>query len=167
VTLRPIALPTEAATTELARLVAPLLEAGDLLVLTGDLGAGKTFFAGALCHALGLDEEEAVTSPTFSLVSEYRTRLLVLHADLYRLQEAAQVFELGLWERRGDGAFLIVEWGLPFLDQLGGDAIEISFDLEPRRARVAVHGPRAAQFSSSLSASLERQDALRFYSGPG
>jgi tRNA threonylcarbamoyladenosine biosynthesis protein TsaE len=158
VTLGPIALPTEAATTELARVVAPLLAAGDLLVLTGDLGAGKTFFAGALCHALGLDADEAVTSPTFSLVSEYRTRLLVLHADLYRLEDAAQVFELGLWERRGEGALLVVEWGLPFLDELGGDAIEISFDLEPRRARAIAHGSRALEFSSNLAAALERKD---------
>jgi tRNA threonylcarbamoyladenosine biosynthesis protein TsaE len=154
--LSPLELPSEAATIELAAVVAPLLEAGDLLVLTGDLGAGKTFFAGALCHALGLDADEAVTSPTFSLVSEYRTRLLVLHADLYRLQDAAQVFELGLWERRGEGALLVVEWGLPFLDELGGDAIEISFDLEPRRARVPEHGPRAAEFYKSLSAALQR-----------
>lgn len=145
-----VALPSEASTAKLAGLVAPLLEAGDLLVLSGDLGAGKTYFAGALCHALGLDEAEAVTSPTFSLVSEYQASLLILHADLYRLRDAAEVFELGLWDRRLDGALLVVEWGLAFAAELGGDAIEVDFGLEPRRARFPEHGPRSQRFLQSL-----------------
>ena len=145
-------LPSEARTTRLAQLVASLLEAGDLLVLSGDLGAGKTYFAGALCHALGLDEDEPVTSPTFSLVSEYQTSLLVLHADLYRLRGEAEVFELGLWERRADGALLVVEWGLPYVASLGGDAIEIDLGIEPRRARFPEHGVRSRRFLQGLVA---------------
>jgi tRNA threonylcarbamoyladenosine biosynthesis protein TsaE len=145
-----LALPSEEATARLARLIAPLLEAGDLLVLSGDLGAGKTYFAGGLCHALGLDPEEAVTSPTFSLVSEYQARLFILHADLYRLRDTAEVFELGLLERRLDGALLVVEWGLAFAPELGGDAIEVDFGLEPRRARFPEHGPRSRRFLADL-----------------
>jgi len=144
-------LPSEAATTELARVVAPLLKAGDLLVLTGDLGAGKTYFAGALCHALGLDDDETVTSPTFSLVCEYSANLLVLHADLYRLRDPADVFQLGLWERRTDGALLVVEWGLPYVTELGGDPIELELGIEPRRARFIAHGPRSEQFLRDLA----------------
>jgi tRNA threonylcarbamoyladenosine biosynthesis protein TsaE len=146
-----IQLPSEDATTELARLVAPLLNGGDLLVLTGDLGAGKTYFAGALCRALGLDQDEPVTSPTFALVSEYQTSLLVLHADLYRLRDPSDVFELGLWDRRAEGALLVVEWGLPFASDLGGDPIEIAFGIEPRRARFPAHGSRSLGFFRDLS----------------
>jgi tRNA threonylcarbamoyladenosine biosynthesis protein TsaE len=146
------ALPSEESTIALARSIAPLLQAGDLLVLTGELGAGKTYFAGALCHALGLDDEEAVTSPTFALVSEYQASLLILHADLYRLRDASEVFELGLWERRLDGALLVVEWGLAHCQELGGDAIEVDFGVEPRRARFPEHGQRSRRFLEDLLA---------------
>jgi tRNA threonylcarbamoyladenosine biosynthesis protein TsaE len=151
-----LGLPSEARTARLAELIAPLLEAGDLLVLTGDLGAGKTYFAGALCHALGLGEDDAVTSPTFSLVSEYQTSLLVLHADLYRLRGEAEVFELGLWERREGGALLLVEWGLPYVASLGGEPIEIDFGIEPRRARFPEHGARSRRFLQGLVAACTR-----------
>lgn len=153
-TLPEIALPSEEATVRLAQLVAPLLRAGDLLVLTGGLGAGKTYFAGALCHALGLDDDEPVTSPTFALVCEYDLSPVVLHADLYRLEDERDVFDLGLWERREGGALLLVEWGRSFVRELGGDAIEIEFSLEPRRARFPEHGARAAEFSGELGGSL-------------
>jgi len=154
-----IALPSEEETVRLAELVAPLLGSGDLLVLTGDLGAGKTFFAGALCHALGVDEDEAITSPTFSLVSEYEGKLSILHADLYRLRSEADVFELGLLERRTEGALLLVEWGLAFASELGGDAIEIDFGLEPRRARFPEHGPRSLRFLAELQARRQAERA--------
>lgn len=159
-TVLEIQLPHEAETVRLAEVVAPLLEAGDLLVLTGDLGAGKTYFSGALCHALGLDADEAVTSPTFSLVSEYRASLLILHADLYRLAGPDDVFELGLWERRLDGALLVVEWGLSHVRELGGDPIEIDFGLQPRRARFPQHGPRSHRFLAALAARLAIQSEL-------
>lgn len=153
-------LPSELDTERFAALVAPLLEAGDLLVLSGELGAGKTYFAGALCHALGLPADDAVTSPTFSLVSEYQASLYVLHADLYRLQAAADVFELGLWERRSEGALLVVEWGLPFAAELGGDPIELDFGFDPRRARVRQHGRRARRFHEALLPRAQSQSQL-------
>ena len=91
-----IELPTERATRELAARVAPHLAAGDLLVLSGPLGSGKTFFARALCRALGLPPSERVPSPTFTLVHEHDTEPPVSHADLYRLRDADDVRRLGL-----------------------------------------------------------------------
>ncbi len=137
-----ISLPTETATEQLARKMAPLLRPADLLVLTGDLGAGKTFFAGALLRALGLPEEERVTSPTYSLVCEYPTTPPAIHADLYRLSSEEEVDDLGLEEKRAAGCLLVVEWGRPFIEVLGGGALEIEFSLEPRGASVIEHGER-------------------------
>ena len=117
---------------ELAREVRPR----DVLLLTGDLGAGKTTFTKALCAALGVSE--TVTSPTFTLVHEYRgSSLTICHADLYRLERTGEFVDLGLVDARNAGAVLVVEWGdlVPsaFDDALiidfghaGGDARRIS-----------------------------------------
>jgi tRNA threonylcarbamoyl adenosine modification protein YjeE len=110
-------LPTEAATTALAERLAPRLAAGDALLLSGPIGAGKTHFARALIkarlRAAGRDEE--IPSPTFTLVQTYDDgQAEIWHADLYRVASAA---ELGLDEAFRD-AIVLVEWP----DRLGQDA---------------------------------------------
>lgn len=128
----------EADTVRLAEHLAPHLKAGDLLILSGGLGAGKTFFSRALLHALGLDSDEPVTSPTFTLINEYPTEPPVLHADLYRLDSEEEVFELGLEPLRHAGNLLVVEWGAPFARVLGGSALYLDLALAPRRGKL--HG---------------------------
>lgn len=130
------ALEAEDDTIALAQRLAPLLASGDLLILSGGLGAGKTFFTRALCHALGLPEEERVTSPTFTLVHEYETKPRLVHADLYRLQDEDEVFELGLENQRRQGSVLVVEWGAPFVEVLGGDALLLDLEQNPRRGHL-------------------------------
>lgn len=144
-------LPNKQATTRLAADLAPLLTAGDLLLLDGPLGAGKTFFARALARCLGLDDDARVTSPTFTLVHEYETEPKLVHADLYRLSDDDRsVFELGLLPQRDDGALLVVEWGLPFERLLGGDALVLELAREPRKATISATGPRARQLLGAL-----------------
>jgi tRNA threonylcarbamoyladenosine biosynthesis protein TsaE len=145
-------LPNKGATRQLAADLAPLLAGGDLLLLDGPLGAGKTFFTRALAHALGLVAEARVTSPTFTLVHEYETEPKLVHADLYRLSDDERgVFELGLLPARDDGALLVVEWGLPFEKLLGGDALVLSLAREPRKAVISATGPRAGQLLEALA----------------
>ena len=146
------ALATKAATTQLALQLAPLLAGGDLLLLDGPLGAGKTFFARALARALGLTTDARVPSPTFTLVQEYQTEPKLVHADLYRLSEDERgVFELGLVGQRDEGALLVVEWGLPFAQILGGDALVLTLAREPRSATFSATGPRSRQLLEALS----------------
>lgn len=145
-------LPNKAATTRLAGELSPLLAAGDLVLLDGTLGAGKTFFARALAKALGLPAGERVTSPTFTLVHEYDTEPRLVHADLYRLLEDERgVRELGLLPQRDDGALLVVEWGRSFEQLLGGDALVLALERDPRKVRISATGTRSQQQLEALT----------------
>ena len=145
-------LPTRRATQKLASLIAPRLLPSDLVILSGPLGSGKTFFVRALCRALGLPRSQRVLSPTFTLVHEHETRPPLSHADLYRLTGPEQVRELGLEAQRDDGRVLLVEWGAPYLEQLGGDALLLTLSLDPRRALVSATGRRSRALLAELGA---------------
>lgn len=95
-------------TRTIGRCIAPLLRAGDVVVVAGGLGAGKTTFTQGLAAGLGVTDR--VVSPTFTLTREYEGRLRLVHVDLYRLDRAQEVLDLGL-EDVADGAVLVVEWG--------------------------------------------------------
>ena len=146
-------LPTRRATIRLARRIAAVLHRGDLVVLTGELGAGKTFFVRAVCRALGVPQTLAVTSPTFALVQPYEASVPIVHADLYRLHDGAGVHELGLVEQRA-GAVLLVEWGEPFIEALGGDALVVALRLDGTDANAMAQ--RRVKLSSTGVASSER-----------
>lgn len=99
---------SEEETTAIGERVGGSLKAGDVVLLYGDLGAGKTAFTRGLARGLGASADE-VTSPTFTLVQEYRGRLTLYHVDLYRLEES-EVDDLGLEELiLGDGV-VAIEW---------------------------------------------------------
>ncbi len=141
---------TRRETSRLGRRIAAELRPGDLVLVSGPLGAGKTFLVRAIARGLGVPESVAVTSPTFTLVQEYSTpRGLLLHADLYRLLEPGtdlrrEVQRLGLRERRAEGATVIVEWGDDAAVWLG-PAPELGVKLSiPKVGREAkLSGPRA------------------------
>jgi tRNA threonylcarbamoyladenosine biosynthesis protein TsaE len=152
-----VPLPTRRATVRLARAVASALGPGDLVILSGDLGAGKTFFTRALCRALGVPREEPITSPTFTLVHEHAGRIPIAHADLYRLGDEEELAQLGLRDRRGEGALLVVEWGAPFEAVLGGDALRITIELSrsgARGARIEASGERGREVAARVCAAI-------------
>jgi tRNA threonylcarbamoyladenosine biosynthesis protein TsaE len=130
-------LETRRATVRLGSVLAAGLRAGDLVLLDGPLGAGKTFLARAMCRALGVPPHVAVPSPTFALVLEYEARLRILHVDCHRLDGAAEVAALGLRERRADGV-MIVEWGAKHAACFGGEALRVALAHAPRGRRAAL-----------------------------
>jgi len=117
---------SEDETIAVAREMAASLSAGDVLLLSGELGAGKTAFVRGLAQGLGIDEDE-VSSPTFTLVHEYRGgRLTLYHVDLYRLERAA-TDDLGLDEMGVADGVLAIEWPDRLTHVLPG-AREVSID---------------------------------------
>ncbi len=143
-------------TLHLARRLASCLRASDLVILSGELGAGKTFLVRGVTRALGLSERVRVTSPTFSLVHELPTALMILHADLYRVGSGGEVRDLGLLPRRDEGCVLLVEWGEPWTGELGGDALIVSLATRPRSATLTCSGPRSEQMLAQLRESGQR-----------
>ena len=135
-----------AGTVAVGRKLAELLTPPRLLILRGDLGAGKTTLVKGIADALGAAEPEEVTSPTFTLVHEYSGSLAgkpvkLLHLDLYRLDAERQLDSLGIEEMRTPDAILLVEWGEKFksirkhadgeivVTSAGGDARKITVTL--------------------------------------
>jgi tRNA threonylcarbamoyladenosine biosynthesis protein TsaE len=140
-------------TVRLGRAIGRVLEAGDLVLLSGGLGAGKTFLARSIARARGVTGRVRVGSPTFSLVHEYETGAgRLLHVDLYRLLDttvplADEIQRLGLREQRAEGAVLLVEWGEMAEGSLGGDVslhVRLSPGALPSEREVTVEGARAA-----------------------
>jgi tRNA threonylcarbamoyl adenosine modification protein YjeE len=148
-----VALATEQATRRLAMDVAALLAPGDVVTLSGDLGAGKTTFARAVIRRLAGDHRLEVPSPTFTLVQAYvLPRFTVVHGDLYRVSEPRELIELG-FEDTGEAAVLL-EWPERIADTLPKDRLDIAFTLKPERglnyrdARLTGYGsfsPRATR----------------------
>ncbi len=102
--------------------IAGLVRAGDMIVLAGEMGAGKTLFAQAFGTALGVTDP--ITSPTFNLLHNYSgSRPSVHHADLYRLERTGELADLGLGELQESGGVVIVEWGDIVGDALGDGLI--------------------------------------------
>ena len=143
-------LSNSAPTRVLAARLAPLLRAGDVVALRGELGAGKTFFARAVIQALGGPEE--VPSPTFTLVQTYDLAPApVWHFDLYRLARPEDAWELGLEEAMSE-AISLIEWP----ERLGPLLPEVRLDIElspgagsdARRARVTGRGSWAERLES-------------------
>ena len=115
---------SEAETAGVGRDVAASLHAGDAVLLSGDLGAGKTAFVRGLAEGLGIAPED-VSSPTFTLIQEYRGgRLPLFHVDLYRLDDPREIDDLGLDELGRDGV-LAIEWAEK-LPRRPSTAVEVS-----------------------------------------
>ncbi len=129
-----------ATTHAIAGVIAGLVRPRDILVLAGDMGAGKTAFTVGFTRALGVSEDDQVSSPTFTLVHSYNSgRIPVLHADLYRLNSMAEVADLGLREQVDLGAVALVEWGDVAADVIGDSlTIELSHDEDDDDAREIV-----------------------------
>src|ERR1700730_322381 len=141
-----LVLADENATDRLANDLSTALAAGDLVTLSGDLGAGKTTLARAVIRALAGDDRIEVPSPTFTFLQLYELpRFPVVHADLYRVTTLAELAELG-WEEASEGAAVLVEWPDRAAALIQADRLDAALALAPdlgstfRRVRLTGYG---------------------------
>jgi tRNA threonylcarbamoyladenosine biosynthesis protein TsaE len=133
----------EAQTRALAASIAPALRVGDVVVLAGELGAGKTTFAKGLAAGLGV--KEIVTSPTFTIVQQYEGRIPLAHVDVYRLDRLQELHDLGFDELL-DAAAVLVEWGDAIAPLLPRDRLVVRIstfdgDENARTITIDAYGP--------------------------
>lgn len=135
-------------TEALGALLAPVLEPGDVVSLSGDLGAGKTRLTKGLARGLGV--HEPVTSPTFNLLLVHQGRLTLNHFDLYRLDRAEELEDIDLWGTLESGGVSVVEWGDRFCGQLPPDTLHVSVRIvgdTSRELTLVAGGPRSAELA--------------------
>lgn len=137
-------------TRRLGERLGALLRPGDVVLLSGELGAGKTTFVQGIARGLGF--AGSVSSKSFVILGEYAGRITLYHADLYRLEDPRQVEELALDEVSADGA-LVVEWPEHAQGLLPEEHLLVRFDVLSRRRRrlhLEPRGPRAAELAAAL-----------------
>lgn len=141
-----------AATAALGERLGRELRRGDIVLLSGDLGTGKTCFTQGVGRGLGC--QEVVNSPSFVLMNEYHGRETVYHVDLYRIEDVEELDELGLWDYAESGV-LVIEWPERGVDLLPGDGVVVEFAFgdgeNERRLQLRPRGPRGEAILAALA----------------
>ncbi len=133
-------------TIEIGRRLGELLQANDIIGLTGGLGAGKTHFAKGLATGLEVSDTQVVNSPTFVIINEYIGRLHIYHVDVYRLASSAELQALGFEEMCSAGGVVLIEWADKIQDLLPPDVLSIELAATGANSRDLVltgGGPRS------------------------
>ena len=146
-------------TIALGRRLGELLRAGDVLVLTGDLGAGKTQLTKGIAEGMGVTCD--VTSPTFTIEMVYEgARMPLCHFDLYRLDSADELEDTGIYDVLGADGVCVIEWGEQFAEQIGDARVDVFVtrledgaapgEEPPREVRLVAHDARGEELLAAL-----------------
>ena len=119
---------SESETVGLAEKLAAFFKTGDVIVLTGDLGTGKTVFVRGLAKGMGHDED-LINSPSFTIINEYQGEKPLYHFDLYRMCDQHELYEIGWDEYLNRGGLIVVEWGEKAKNYLPSRYYQINFKL--------------------------------------
>lgn len=151
-------------TVHLGELVAGCLQDGDVLVLTGGLGVGKTHFTKGV--SAGLGDTHPVTSPTFALMAVHDGgRIPLFHFDLYRLEHAYELEDTGIYDVLGYEGVCLLEWGEQFQDELTDEYLSVRIErvedeADARRIALEPHGARAEELTRAIDEELGKDCAF-------
>ncbi|MGN0056270.1 MAG: tRNA (adenosine(37)-N6)-threonylcarbamoyltransferase complex ATPase subunit type 1 TsaE [Atopobiaceae bacterium] len=156
---------SQESTIALGRVLGTILQPGDVLVLTGDLGAGKTQLTKGIAAGMGVTDD--VTSPTFTIEMVYEgTSMPLYHFDLYRLDDPDQLEDTGLFDVLGADGPCVIEWGEQFSDEIGPARLDVYVsrlddDVQagvepPRQVRLVAHDERGRQLVSQLDRAVQQ-----------
>lgn len=131
-------------TVELGKSIGEALKGGDVVLLEGELGAGKTILARGICIGAGMDEKTPVRSPTFTLMHEYTGRAPIRHADLYRIENDEDLETVGLFDPGEDEApITIIEWADRLPEERRGATVRIKItDVSETSRELEITGPQ-------------------------
>lgn len=150
-----IATASERETANAGRVLAELVQPGDVITLTGDLGAGKTCLVKGVARGLGV--VEPVTSPTFNILLVHRGRLDLNHFDLYRLERAEELEDIDFWGTLESGGVSFVEWGERFGEALPDDHLAVTIEIASEEVRTLTldpTGPRSTALAVAWTGAL-------------
>lgn len=156
---------SQESTIALGRVLGTILQPGDVLVLTGDLGAGKTQLTKGMAAGMGVTDD--VTSPTFTIEMVYEgTSMPLYHFDLYRLDDPDQLEDTGLFDVLGADGPCVIEWGEQFSDEIGPARLDVYVsrlddDVQagvepPRQVRLVAHDERGRQLVQQLDRAVQQ-----------
>lgn len=129
-----------AETFELGRKLGDVLQAGDLIAFTGDLGAGKTCCIQGIALGLGVHDRKAVTSPTYTLIHEYQGRVPLYHFDVYRLAREDDLYDLGYEEYFYGNGVTVIEWADRIMSFLPDEYLAVHVCIQPDQTRcISLH----------------------------
>lgn len=143
-------------TLELGARIGEGLGGGDVVAMTGPLGAGKTHLTKGMARGLGVANDRAVSSPTFVLVNEYIGRVRVLHLDAYRLRGGSELESIGFEEMCGSGAVLIIEWADRVKDVVPSAALWVEMAVAGESERSLALACTDSDLSARVAAALDR-----------
>ena len=146
---------TSEQTRELGKKIGRLLQPGDVLLLNGELGAGKTTLIQGI--ALGLDIQIPVCSPTFTLVQEYRGRLPLFHFDPYRLENPAEIAGVGFFDYLDFGGVTVVEWAERLQELAPNENMEICITLLKDQYRKIISIPHGERYQFMIASMGDMQ----------
>ncbi|MBW2409578.1 MAG: tRNA (adenosine(37)-N6)-threonylcarbamoyltransferase complex ATPase subunit type 1 TsaE [Deltaproteobacteria bacterium] len=151
-----------AETQNLGRILGAAIEQAIIIALIGDLGSGKTAFVQGLAKGLDVSEKYYITSPTFTLINEYRGRLPFYHADLYRIEHISELEDLGLDEALHSDVVIAIEWAEKLSQDMLSNHLQLRLEIigdNERRIDIFAYGLPAANLLKALE--LQLQDMIK------
>ncbi len=139
-------------TKKLGQKIGNIAEPGIIILLSGDLGSGKTLLVKGIGSVLGINERE-ITSPSYTLINEYQNHQTLYHMDLYRLSRKEDLYDIGFEEYFDKEGILAIEWPEIADDLIPDEYIKLTFeiiDIEERKIEIEIYGENAAQIGEGL-----------------